>query len=155
MDAIRALEIVRGEFENIHVVVFSIYPKMEYIPDWMDYKFNPTQKEIVEIYNNSSIFISSSHTEGFGLPVAEAMACGCCTVVTDIPAYRDFTIENITSLYFPVGDYLMMARKIINLLEHDLSRQNMGKRGADFIREKLSLNKSIELFSSIFEDERQ
>ena len=33
--------------------------------------------------------VSTSDREGFGLPVAEALACGTSVVATDIPVYRE------------------------------------------------------------------
>jgi glycosyltransferase involved in cell wall biosynthesis len=151
IDGLRALEIVQKKYNKIKVTFFSTYPKMDYIPDWIDYRYNPTQDEIVEIYNNSFIFISPSHTEGFGLPVAEAMACGCCTVITDIPAYHDFTIQNKTSLYSAVGDYSAMANNIITLIEDNALREKLANNGYSLIHEKLSLDKSYKEFLSVIQ----
>jgi glycosyltransferase involved in cell wall biosynthesis len=33
--------------------------------------------DLIRLYNNAFIFISTSHNEGLGLPQLEAMACGC------------------------------------------------------------------------------
>lgn len=38
---------------------------------------NLSQSAVAEILRKSSIFLSFGHPEGFGLPLAEAMACGC------------------------------------------------------------------------------
>jgi glycosyltransferase involved in cell wall biosynthesis len=149
MDGLKALEIVRETYHELQVVFFSIYKKMDYIPDWIDYRYNPSQKEIVQIYNNSAIFISCSHTEGFGLPVAEAMACSCCTVVTDIPAYHDFTVEHETSLYYPVGDYHKLAEHIITLIENNTLRETLTNNGYKQIRDRLSFEESCRKFLDV------
>jgi glycosyltransferase involved in cell wall biosynthesis len=148
-DGVKALEIVHKKYNNLEVTFFSVYPRMDYIPEWINYKFNPTQEEIIEIYNNSSIFISASYTEGFGLPVAEAMACGCCTIITDISSYHDFTLPNKTSLYSPVGNYKIMAKNIITVLEDDPLRQNLAINGLKYVKEKLSLEQSVTKFRSV------
>jgi glycosyltransferase involved in cell wall biosynthesis len=148
-DGINALEIVHKKCPELRVVLFSTYKKMDYIPDWVDYRHNPSQNEIVQIYNNSAIFISCSHTEGFGLPVAEAMACGCCTVVTDIPAYRDFTVENVTSLYYPVGDCQKLAESIIALIENKGMREELANNGYKQVRDKLSFEQSCRKFLNV------
>lgn len=41
---------------------------------------NCTHDEVISIFARSLIFLSFGHPEGFGLPVAEAMACGCSVV---------------------------------------------------------------------------
>lgn len=50
--------------------------------------FVPTV-DLVAIYNLASGFIQPSLYDGFGLPVVEAMACGCPLIVSDISVYRD------------------------------------------------------------------
>lgn len=39
--------------------------------------------ELIALYNMASLFVFPSLYEGFGLPVLEAMACGCPTIVAD------------------------------------------------------------------------
>ena len=41
---------------------------------------NKTEDEVAIILNESSIFLSLNHREGFGLPPAEAMASGCIVI---------------------------------------------------------------------------
>ena len=40
-------------------------------------------------YTNCKVLVAPSETEGFGLPVAEAMLAGCRIVCSDIPAFRE------------------------------------------------------------------
>ena len=48
------------------------------------WKFIPiqgmNQEEVASVLRDSSLFLSFGHPEGFGLPVAEALACGCTVV---------------------------------------------------------------------------
>lgn len=37
-------------------------------------------EELIMIYNIASVYVSTSHNEGFGMPQLEAMACGCPVV---------------------------------------------------------------------------
>ena len=41
---------------------------------------NMPHKDVISTLQNSRIFLSFGHPEGFGLPVAEAFACGCAVV---------------------------------------------------------------------------
>ena len=40
-------------------------------------------------YRNCQMLVAPSETEGFGLPVAEALLAGCQVVCSDIPAFRE------------------------------------------------------------------
>ena len=45
--------------------------------------------ELQWCYERCSLLLAPSKTEGFGLPVAEAMLAGCRIVCSDIPAFRE------------------------------------------------------------------
>jgi len=45
-------------------------------------------------YRNCELLIAPSETEGFGLPVAEALLAGCRVVCSDIPAFREIDQEH-------------------------------------------------------------
>ena len=48
-------------------------------------------KDLVALLQGAGALIQPSVYEGFGLPVLEAMACGCPVVCSDIPALREIT----------------------------------------------------------------
>lgn len=70
-----------------------------------------------EAYRNvkeSRLFISASTEEGFGMSIAEAMACGLPVVAYDLPVYREFFPHGMTPV--PMGDTQAFAAAIIKLL---------------------------------------
>jgi glycosyltransferase involved in cell wall biosynthesis len=52
--------------------------------------FVPTN-DLVAIYNLATVYVQPSFYEGFGLPVLEAMACGCPVVATDTSSIPEIT----------------------------------------------------------------
>lgn len=42
-----------------------------------------------QLYAESALFVSLSLDEGFGIPVLEALFCGCPVLLSDIPVYRE------------------------------------------------------------------
>lgn len=48
-----------------------------------------SQAELQWCYSRSEAVVLPSETEGFGLPVAEALLAGCRVVCSDIPAFRE------------------------------------------------------------------
>ncbi len=51
--------------------------------------------ELASLYAGASCFVMPSLNEGFGLPLAEAMAAGVCAVASDIPALREVGGETV------------------------------------------------------------
>lgn len=48
-----------------------------------------SESELQWCYKNCEVVVSPSTTEGFGLPIAEALLVGCRIVCSDIPAFRE------------------------------------------------------------------
>ena len=71
--------------------------------------------ELCWLYKHCLLFLVTSTTEGFCLPLVEAMLAGCRIVCSDIPVLRE--IGSVQCAYFdlkgfPLGNLLYAARKI-------------------------------------------
>lgn len=62
--------------------------------------FVPTS-DLVALYNMASVFIMPSLSEGFGLPVLEAMQCGCPVVTSDLGSLKEI-VEDAGLLVDPL-----------------------------------------------------
>jgi glycosyltransferase involved in cell wall biosynthesis len=54
-------------------------------------------------YRHCEVLAAPSETEGFGLPVAEALLAGCRVVCSDIPAFREIDKEHCRFVELGVG----------------------------------------------------
>ena len=62
-------------------VVMALLQQQPWFKDWSLLPIrNCSHAEVVQALQQSLVFLSFGHPEGFGLPVAEALACGCAVV---------------------------------------------------------------------------
>jgi glycosyltransferase involved in cell wall biosynthesis len=60
-----------------------------------------SEDELQWCYRNCKLLLAPSLTEGFGLPVAEALLAGCRVICSDIPPFRDLGGDRCT--YVPLN----------------------------------------------------
>jgi glycosyltransferase involved in cell wall biosynthesis len=73
-----------------------------------------TAEELAVVYRRATLLLLPSETEGFGLPIAEAMACGTPVLVSDLPVLREVGGE--AADYAPVADIERWTAKASGLL---------------------------------------
>ena len=54
-----------------------------------------TANDLCNIYNASDLYLNPSDSEGYGLPIAEAMLCGCPILVTDWGASKELATNGL------------------------------------------------------------
>jgi glycosyltransferase involved in cell wall biosynthesis len=80
-----------------------------------------------ELYRAADVFVYPSLAEGFGLPLAEAMACGAPCVASTAAALRE--VGGDAALYAPAGDPAALARAIATALEDPETRVRLRAAG--------------------------
>ncbi|RME17144.1 MAG: glycosyltransferase family 1 protein [Alphaproteobacteria bacterium] len=73
--------------------------------------------------------LAPSHAEGFGMPVAEALALGTRVIANDLAVYRE-TLGN-NPVYVDVADMYSWAQAVKGLLQEEETASRAGRR-ADF-----------------------
>lgn len=73
--------------------------------------------ELEQRFRAADLFIQTSHREGSGFSLIEALACGATPLVTDIPAAR-WIVGDAGSL-IPVGDVSALANAIVSWASRD------------------------------------
>ena len=80
-----------------------------------------TDAEYAALLADEAVLVSASLDEGYGLPLAEALAMGVPAVVTDMPIFREVAGDG--ALYAPGTDAAAFARAVRSLDDPDeLSR---------------------------------
>lgn len=82
---------------------------------------------LVCIYNLAKVFVQLSFAEGFGLPVIEAMASGCPTVVSNLSSLSE--IAGDAALLVDPQNIDEVAQRVDNVLHDTSMREKLRKRG--------------------------
>jgi glycosyltransferase involved in cell wall biosynthesis len=77
------------------------------------------RRVLAALYRRATILLQPSEREGFGLPVAEAMACGTPVVASRIAALTE--VGGQAATYCPVGDVRAWVAAISELLDERLA----------------------------------
>lgn len=92
----------------------------------VDCAFTPihgvSETEAARILRESLMYLSFGHPEGFGLPAAEAMACGCVTVGYHGMGGREF-FKRPYAHPVPMGDIQSYVKTVETLLNKDLEAE--------------------------------
>jgi len=118
---------------GIELILFGTGERPAGIPAWIEYHQNPSN--LKELYNRAAIFISPSWGEGWALPPAEAMQCGCAAIITDIGGHRDYGVDNKDLLLVPSKNPEAMANAITELTSDNTHRIEIAKSGNHTIQE--------------------
>ncbi len=149
-DGLAALEIVKTKRPDLQVALFGTEPRLDFIPDWMSYERLPTAERLAELYNSCRIFLNPGRAEGWGLPAAEAMACGCAVVSADNGGIHEFAVDGETALIVSIKRPDLLAEKILVLIENDELRQQLATAGHQSIKQfswERAVNSMVEVLA--------
>lgn len=107
------------------------------------------QKKVISILKRAKLFLFTDHEAGFGLAVAEAMACGLPVV-----GYDNGVLGNVYEGGFQkiaVGDYKSFSEAVLNLLKDDKLRQHFSKQALSEAQ-KLDWSKTASKFQSLLSE---
>lgn len=101
----------------------------------------PPTKEIETEYLNASVFVLTSIAEGFGLVLAEAMACGVPCISVDCPSGpKDIITNGKTGFLIGEGRFQDFIDNLDLLMENEELRKQMGKQAkTEIIRFEASI----------------
>jgi glycosyltransferase involved in cell wall biosynthesis len=146
---IDALEKARAVFGQLTATLFSVFDRPGDLPSWI--KFQKQPEDLQSLYNSHAIFISPSLGEGWALPPAEAMACGCAVVCTDIGGHHDYAVHDKTALLVDRNDPAALASSIVSLLLDPDRRQRLALGGSSNIRQQFNWTRSVDQLEQVIQ----
>jgi glycosyltransferase involved in cell wall biosynthesis len=107
-------------------------------------------QDLAGLFRHAQVFVMPSLYEGFGLPVLEAMSCGCAVVTSNTASLKEVAGDG--ALTFDPRDVAGMAAAVAKLLrdteELQRARASALRRAADFSWER-SAQETISLYHRI------
>lgn len=79
-----------------------------------------TRDVLASIYRSATLLLQPSEAEGFGMPLAEAMACGCPVVASELASLQEIGGE--VCEYCPVADVSAWQAAVVQRLQADASQ---------------------------------
>jgi glycosyltransferase involved in cell wall biosynthesis len=132
---------VLGVLEQLHrtrpeipLRIFGACRKPKEIPRRIYHRL-PSMEKAREIYSRSLVWFIGSRSEGFSVPVLEAMACGCAVVATDCGGPRDMIQDGVNGFLCEVGNIEQIVEKIQILLEDEALRKRFVQESQKTIQE--------------------
>lgn len=127
-------------------------------------KLGGASREILAaLYNAADVYASTS-AEGFGLTIAEAVACGTPAVGLDYSAVPEVIgpaglavpiaglVDNEYAHFWAAADEPAFGRAVSSLLEDDLLRKRLGREGPGHVRDHFQWDRAAIEFSAAIRD---
>jgi len=105
-------------------------------------------EDLVALYNMATVFVFPSVYEGFGMPVLEAMACGCPVITTCESCLPEVAGE--AALYVDGYDALDFVEKIKQVFSSKQLQNQLSKKGLEQVK-KFSWKKTAENTIKVYE----
>lgn len=112
--------------------------------------FTSWRHDVDVINAGSDIIALTSLNEGTPVSLIEAQAAGKAVISTKVGGIGDVVKEGETALLSPVNDLQPFQKNLLELVENDGLRENLGSKGADFVMQKYSYHRLVKDMSSLY-----
>jgi len=131
--------IILGKIKEKEKLNFLL-KKLNLLNDVLVLGFIPREDQPL-FYSSADLFVSVTHYEGFGLPILEALACGCPVITSNVSSLPE--IVGKSGILLDPSDTSSLYRNILELIEDHKKRKQMNKEGLK-IAKKFTWNKTAE-----------
>ncbi len=109
------------------------------------------EKDLLSFYKNAMVFVYPSLYEGFGLPVLEAMSCGCPVITSDCGSLKEIA-QGCALLINPKSEQ-ELANSLVKIYIDSQLREKLIKKGlvnAQKFTWKRTAERILQIYESLF-----
>jgi glycosyltransferase involved in cell wall biosynthesis len=110
-------------------------------------------EDLAQLYCALDVFVSASHTESFGLAIAEAMASGAAIVATETEGAKEIIQPGETGLLVPLRDVDKLAEAVLELLGDKDRRVRLGRAAHQSVVAQFGVERMINETEEIYRAE--
>lgn len=151
---------------NLSKIIHSLNldKKIMYTPE-NQWTTGVSEAYLNRLYNLADLYVTTHGGEGFGLPIAEAMATGTPFVATNCTTMPEFSGDGKRGLLASVSknqrergiirpwvDIDDFVKKVLYMLENNDERKKMGRNGMKWVNENCSHKIIIPQWKRVFND---
>ena len=100
----------------------------------------------------ADVLSSTSEYEGFGLTLAEGMACAIPVVAMDVGGVSDVVIDRVTGILVGSGDVTAHAVALVELSQNPGLATQLGLNGRARVESELSLTSAVDEFAELYRE---
>lgn len=162
---IRAMPLVLKEHENVRLKIVGSGPlesklksliyELE-LADKVEIVKNVSDEELLMIYNSADLFVlpsivdSQGNTEGLGVVLLEAMACGLPVIGSDVGGISDIIENGKNGFLVKEKDITALSYCIIKIINDKGILSCLSNNGYKSVKNKFSWNKIANYYQNIY-----
>lgn len=108
------------------------------------------QENLQELYAISDVCVLMSEKESFGLVLLEAMIYGVPCLGTNIGGIPEVIEDGMNGHIIELGDIKAASRRLLELLENDSLRKQMGKQAVNMIKEHFQTEHIVNQYEGLY-----
>lgn len=101
----------------------------------VDIRFTSWIKDIATFNAGMDVICLTSKNEGTPVSLIESQAANVPVITTDVGGVRDIISDNLTGFIVPTNNARIFADKLIELIDNEPLRKEMGLRGWPFVKD--------------------
>lgn len=115
------------------------------------FKKEVPQAELAKTLQQADALILFSHYETFGCVVIEANACGVPAILSDLPVFKEYTTENVNSIFATANDAADLAQKLEDFIlnKYYFNKHQIAKNAAAKFSYEVIGKQFVELYAGI------